>query len=98
MFIPRYWSFDNKRDILWRAVTDLQKAHAPERQRTDKLELQAHKLECQKNAIRLKREAEAKGLQGREKHEYMCQGLSLSKQTDERTPRRWAEEAEKLGL
>ncbi|MDB6023935.1 MAG: hypothetical protein JWM68_158 [Verrucomicrobiales bacterium] len=43
-------------------------------------------------------EAEAKGLQGREKHEYMCQGLNLSKQTDERTPRPWAEDAEKLGL
>ena len=88
VFIPAYWSFDPKRDLNWRAITQLHKARGVPKQGS---KLSANQLAASLEAIhaaKFSKEAEARKLKGEARLSWMLQKLKRDPRTDERQLRR----------
>lgn len=82
IFVPAYWSFDPKRDILWAAVTDLHKSRRQHRQgKSLSANAEQRRLDAEK-LVELDRKAAKKGLKGAALHEFLCSGLGWDPRTD----------------
>jgi hypothetical protein len=86
--VPRYWSFDAKRDLRWNAIARLHRLRGVGRQgpklRTNALARQ----EEAKRARRFWREATRKGLKGEKRVEWVMGRLGWDLRTDESKLRR----------
>ncbi len=82
LFIPKFWSFDPHRDLAWREISRLHKAHGAAR-RGPKLSLSRQEKQLEKDKARqLTAEAKAKGLRGDAKNEFILRGLGKDLRTD----------------
>jgi hypothetical protein len=88
IFIPAYWSFDQKRDLNWRAITALHKSRGVRKQ-GPKLgpNRAAARLE-RARAITLAKEADQLKLKGERRRVWMLKKLNWDARTDERQLRR----------
>jgi hypothetical protein len=86
--IPRYWSFDPKRDLKWGAITKLHRAREVKRQ-GPKLSpaLIARRAEAGR-AKELWEEAKSAGLKGEKRQEWVMERLGWDARTDGRRLRR----------
>lgn len=75
IFIPRYWSFDGRRDIEWGAVNQLHRSREVRRQ-GEKLGL--GELERKREAIKIQRlwhESKHRGLRGEERKSWVIEKM-----------------------
>ncbi len=88
VFIPRYWSFDCKRDLKWNAILRLHRTRDNQRQGR---KLSASQLARQQEAIQaesLWQAAGAAGLKGSARQHWVMDQLGWDPRTDERQLRR----------
>jgi len=88
IFIPAYWSFDAKRDLIWRAITALHKARGMQKQGP---KLDANQSAGRSEAMRaakLAKEADTLKLKGEARISWMVKQLGWDSRTDERQLRR----------
>ena len=88
IFVPAYWSLDPKRDLNWRAITELHKARGVPKQGP---KLSANQLASRLEAIRaatLLKEADSLKLKGEARTSWMLEELGKDMRTDERQLRR----------
>jgi hypothetical protein len=86
--IPRYWSFDPKRDLRWGAITRLHRLRRVERQGP---KLSAGRVERQEEGERARslwEEATAAGLKGQRRSDWVMGRLGWDARTDESRLRR----------
>ena len=88
VFIPRYWSFDNKRDLKWKAITSLHRSRDVRRQGEKLTANQLARYQDGKRALRLWREARAAGRKGAALSSWVMGKLGWDARTDERQLRR----------
>jgi len=81
IFIPSYWSFDAKRDMRWNAVMKLHRCRSRKKQGETLTENQIQRRQMALQLEKLEDLANEKGLQGRNKHEFLCAGLRLDPRT-----------------
>jgi hypothetical protein len=79
--IPAYWSFDPKRDIRWDAIASLHRARVPGRQGSALAENLADRMKAAEKLLHLDKEALRLGKKGKEKHEFLCDGLGWDPRT-----------------
>ncbi len=80
--IPAYWSFDPKRDIRWNAIARLHRLRAVGRQGTMLAEGKVQRRAWARQIVQLDREVRRRGLKGRDRHEFLCQGLGWDVRSD----------------
>lgn len=83
ILIPGYWSFDPKRDLNWKAITELHRARGIQRQGP---KLSLNRMANRNDAVaakRLWREAKLQGLHGRPRVEWVLAKLHLDCGNDE---------------
>ena len=88
IFIPAYWSFDPKRDLIWRTITALHKARGAAKQGP---KFSANQLAAREEAIRaakFAKEANMLKLKGEARIAWMLKRLGKDSRTDERQLRR----------
>ncbi len=93
IFVPRYWSFDYKRDLKWKAVTRLHRSRDVHRQGIKLSEGQLSRFQDATKALRLWDEARAAGLSGLARSGWVMGKLGWDARTDERQLRRLISEA-----
>src|ERR1051325_5385132 len=86
--VPRYWSFDPKRDLKWGAVTKLHRIREVRRQGPKLSRSRAARQEEAAAARRLWREATGAGMKGDGRKEWVMEGLGWDARTDESKLRR----------
>lgn len=75
--IPRHWSFDKARDLDWKAISDLHKAHhGPGRQGPKLSSGRVEKLVLRDRVKYLMAEAACLGLRGEAKNRFLCRGMN----------------------
>lgn len=97
VFIPRYWSFDHKRDLNWNEINLLHRSRDVHRQG---LKLTSGQLEHQekvKRASDLYQQAAKAGLRGNARNRWVIGKLGWDARTDERQLRRILAEAKVNG-
>ena len=82
IFVPRYWSFDARRDLRWKAIRDLHKIHGAHRQGTKLIQNRRDKQKEAEKARRLFETASALGLRGAARHRQVMDGLGWHPGTD----------------
>lgn len=93
IFIPRYWSFDHKRDLKWKAVTRLHRSRGVHRQGVKLTSSQLARYQDGTKALRLWQQAKAGGLRGVALSSWVMGKLGWDPRTDERQLRRLLKEA-----
>jgi len=88
IFIPRYWSFDHKRDLKWKAVTSLHRSRDVRRQGEKLTANQLARYQDGTRALRLWQEAKAAGRKGVALSSWVMGKLGWDARTDERQLRR----------
>ena len=88
IFIPAYWSFDQKRDLNWRAITALHKARGVPKQGPKLGANRAAARRQRARAIKLAKEADQMKLKGERRRIWMLKQLNWDARTDERQLRR----------
>jgi hypothetical protein len=88
VFIPAYWSFDQKRDLNWRAITALHKARGVPKQGPKLGANRATARMERARAIKLAKEADQLKLKGEARTSWMLKQLNWDPRTDERQLRR----------
>ena len=88
IFIPAYWSFDQKRDLNWRAITSLHKARGVPKQGPKLGANRAAARRQRARAIKLAKEADQLKLKGERRRVWMLKQLNWDARTDERQLRR----------
>jgi hypothetical protein len=88
IFIPAYWSFDQKRDLNWRAITALHKARGVPKQGPKLGANRAAARRQRARAIKLAKEADQLNLKGERRRLWMLKRLNWDARTDERQLRR----------
>ncbi len=88
ILIPRYWSFDHKRDLKWKAVARLHRSRDVHRQGVKLSASQLARYEDGMRALRLWRQARAAGLKGVALTSWVMGKLGWDARTDERQLRR----------
>jgi hypothetical protein len=86
--VPRYWSFDPKRDLKWGAVTKLHRMREVRRQGPKLSPSRAARQEEAAAARRFWREATRAGLKGDRRKEWVMERLGWDVRTDESRLRR----------
>ncbi len=86
--VPRYWSFDPKRDLKWGGVTKLHRMREVRRQGPKLSPSRAARQEQADLARRLWREATRSGLKGDRRKEWVMERLGWDARTDESRLRR----------
>ena len=86
--VPRYWSFDPKRDLKWGAVSKLHRMREVRRQGPKLSPSRAARHEQAAEARRLLREATKAGMKGDEKNAWVMERLGWDARTDESRLRR----------
>ncbi|MDB6025750.1 MAG: hypothetical protein JWM68_1973 [Verrucomicrobiales bacterium] len=96
IFIPAYWSFDFKRDLNWPEFNKLQKARCSGRvgakSATARMEYNAHL----RRILAAKEEAKHLKLKGKEFYLHLRKTVKITTDTDDRTIRRWCDQADQL--
>lgn len=82
IFIPAYWSFNNKLDVRWKAVMTLHRARAGKKQGAGISERKEARRKEAKLLHKLDLEAKEQGLKGEARQKYLCSGLGFSVETD----------------
>lgn len=80
--IPRHWSFDKARDLDWRAISELHKAHGPTRQGP---KLSASRIERMNESDRARlwvAEAKRRQLWGDARYEFICAMMKRTPNAD----------------
>jgi hypothetical protein len=95
IFIPRYWSFDHKRDLKWRAVARLHRSRDVHRQGAKLSAGQLARYQDGIKALRLWKRAQAAGLKGVALTGWVMGKLGWDPRTDERQLRRLLTETRK---
>ena len=88
ILIPRYWSFDHKRDLKWKAVARLHRSRDVHRQGVKLSASQLARYEDGMKALRLWRQAKSAGLKGVALTSWVMGKLGWDPRTDERQLRR----------
>jgi hypothetical protein len=88
IFVPRYWSFDHKRDLKWKAVARLHRSRDVHRQGIKLSAGQLARYQDGMKALRLWRQAKAGGLKGIALISWVMGKLGWDPRTDERQLRR----------
>jgi hypothetical protein len=88
IFIPAYWSFDQKRDLNWGAITALHKARGVPKQGPKLGANRAAARMERARAITLANEADQLKLKGERRRVWMLKQLNWDARTDERQLRR----------
>jgi len=70
--IPRHWSFDKARDLDWRAISELHKAHGPTRQGPKLSPSRIERMNESDRARFFVAEAKRRHLRGEARHEFIC--------------------------
>lgn len=82
ILIPRHWSFDRARDLDWKAISKIHKAHGTTRQ-GPKLSSARLQRQTEKEAANaLCQKAKALGLRGQAAHDYVLRGMNKHPGTD----------------
>jgi hypothetical protein len=88
IFIPRYWSFDRKRDLNWPAVNRLHRSREVHRQGVKLTPAQLARDGEAEKALQFVEQAKAKGLKGEAREDWVMRQLKWPLQTDARQLRR----------
>jgi hypothetical protein len=96
IMIPYYWSFDYKRDLNWKAITRLLKARGALRQGPAMSEYRIKRNEIARKVYLGTQESDRLGLIGDARHDFINTYAGISKKTDERTLRYFAEIGQEL--
>ena len=88
IFVPRYWSFDRKRDLKWKAITRLHRSRDVHRQGVKLTSSQLARHQEAIRATRLWQQASAAGLKGDARSSWVMGKLGWDPRTDERQLRR----------
>jgi hypothetical protein len=86
--VPRYWSFDPKRDLKWSAITKLHRTREVLRQGPKLSQTRAARRDEAEAARMLWREAKRAGLKGDRRNEWVMERLGWDVRTDESKLRR----------
>ena len=92
VFIPRYWSFDYKRDLEWRAITKLHRSRDVHRQGAKLTVSQMERHRESTKAVRFWKQATTAGLKGDSRNSWVMGNLGWDARTDARQLRRLLEE------
>jgi hypothetical protein len=82
IFVPRYWSFDARRDLRWKAVSKLHRVHGAHRQGTKLIQNRRERQKEAESAKRLFATASAAGKRGAARHRFVMDGLGWHPGTD----------------
>ena len=93
IFVPRYWSFDHKRDLKWKAVARLHRSRDVHKQGVKLSASQLARYQDGVKALRLWNQARAAGLKGVALTSWVMGKLGWDPRTDERQLRRLLNEA-----
>jgi hypothetical protein len=93
VFIPRYWSFDHKRDLKWKAGARLHRSRNVHRQGVKSTASQLARYQDAAKALRHWQQARAAGLRGVALSSWVMGKLGWDPRTDERQLRRLLREA-----
>lgn len=88
VLIPRYWSFDYKRDLEWHAITKLHRSRDVHRQGAKLTKNQIERHRESTKALRLWNQASAAGLKGDSRNSWVMGKLGWDARTDARQLRR----------
>lgn len=94
--IPAHWSFDNKRDLDWKAIAKLHKAHGAAKQGP---KLSPARSERMKEAFKVKQlwtSAGKKGVRGEERYTIVLKAMKKDPRTDFSWVKRALRRAEKM--
>jgi hypothetical protein len=94
IFIPRYWSFDHKRDLEWSSIVRLHRSREVHRQGVKLSASQLARIKEGKKAIVFREEGKAAGMKGAKLTDYVMAKLKWDKRTDASQLRRLFREAE----
>ena len=97
IFVPRYWSFDHKRDLKWKAVARLHRSRDVHRQGVKLSSGQLARYQEGVRACRLCQQAKAAGLKGVALTGWVMGTLGWDPRTDERQLRRLLRETKPHG-
>ena len=86
--VPCYWRPDFKRDINWSNVAALLQALGAESKGEKAAQAEAERLELAVRTYEAAREAEQRGLQGDERHQFVLKTAGLPPGTDDRKVRK----------
>jgi hypothetical protein len=81
--IPRHWSFDKARDLDWRAISKLHRAHGITRQGPKLSPSRMERLNERDRAAYYVAEAKRLRLRGEERHEFLCAMMKRSPAGDQ---------------
>jgi hypothetical protein len=88
IFIPRYWSFDRKRDLEWPAIIKLHRSRDVHRQGAKLTKNQIDRHRESNKALRFWKQATAAGLKGDRRNSWVMGKLGWDPRTDARQLRR----------
>jgi hypothetical protein len=86
--VPRYWSFDPKRDLKWNAITKLHRMRGVQRQGPKLSPGRVERLDEAERARQLWERATRAGLKGETRDEWIRERLRWDERTDESKLRR----------
>lgn len=86
--IPRHWSFDKRRDLRWKKIRELHRAHGAPPQGLKAIDNARARREDDSKALRIWEEAKSKGIRGKAKYSRVKAELKLTELTDDSTVRR----------
>lgn len=93
--IPRHWSFDKRRDLNWKKIRQLHRAHGAAPQGPKASPNSRERTQEAQRALRLWQEAESMGLRGEAKYDHVKSGLKLNEFTDNSCVRRMVRRAKR---
>ena len=88
IFIPSYWSFDPKRDLRWKSVTALHRMRGVHRQGPKLSDIQSHRQQEARMAIKFLEQATSAGLKGEARNQWIMGKLGWNPGTDHSKLRR----------
>ena len=96
LFMPRFWSFDEKRDLQWREIKCLLKAWGVQRLGEKRSLGRAQRQELAKAAYLADKQARKDGYTGKKRAEFVAQFIGWSPDADPANVRKLVAEGEEL--
>jgi hypothetical protein len=88
IMVPKYWSFDPRRDLKWKAITKLHRTRSAQKQGPKLISNQAERRQDAKRAWELWNEATEAGMKGEGRNQWVMGRLGWDARTDESRLRR----------
>lgn len=82
IFIPSYWSFDHRRDLDWKQITNLHRKRSPKRMGATLAEGRKARRRQFMKMLELTEEAKTLGLRGQKRIDFLLNGLGMDPRTD----------------